>query len=80
VVRSRAAQYGDYVGYSYLLGGSAEEGDENAMSVPGPLLELVRNEPVAVTIVNRTHEAAATAGGGSRRAAGTRARPGAAVQ
>jgi FtsP/CotA-like multicopper oxidase with cupredoxin domain len=59
VVRSRAEQYGDYVGYSYLLGGSADEADDAAMPVPGPLLELVRNEPVAVTIVNRTHEAAA---------------------
>lgn len=59
LIRSRAAVYGDYVGYSYALGGSPEEADLDAMPVPGPLLELVRNEPVAVTIVNRTHEAAA---------------------
>ena len=29
------------------------------MPVPGPVLSLVRDEPVAVTIVNRSHDEAA---------------------
>jgi FtsP/CotA-like multicopper oxidase with cupredoxin domain len=59
VVRSRPAVYGQYAGYSYLLGGSPEEADPDAMPIPGPTLTLEKGKPVAVTIVNRTHEDAA---------------------
>ena len=59
LIRSRAAVYGAYAGYSYILGGSPDEADPNAMPIPGPTLVLDRDEPVAVTIVNRTHEDAA---------------------
>lgn len=59
VIRSRAAVYGDYAGYSYVLGGSPEEADTTAMPVPGPVLVLQKDEPVAITIVNRSHENAA---------------------
>ena len=59
LIRSRAAIYGDYAGYSYILGGSPAEADPNAMPIPGPTLVLQKGEPVAVTIVNRTHEDAA---------------------
>lgn len=59
VIRSKANVYGDYVGYSYVLGGSQEERDSSAMRVPGSVLELTRGERVAITIVNRTHEGAA---------------------
>ena len=59
VARSRAAVYGDYAGYSYILGGSPEEADPDAMPIPGPTLVLEKDQPVAVTIVNRTHEDAA---------------------
>ena len=59
IVRSRAKQYGDYVGYSFVLGGTPEERDTTAMPIPGPLLELARGERVAFTIVNRSHDEAA---------------------
>jgi len=59
VVRSRAKVYGDYVGYSFVLGGSPAEAVADSMPVPGPVLSLVRGEPVAVTIVNRSHDEAA---------------------
>ena len=59
VVRSRASVYGDYVGYSFVLGGSPAEAVADSMPVPGPVLSLVRGEPVAVTIVNRSHDEAA---------------------
>ena len=59
IVRSRAAVYGDYAGYSFVLGGSPAEANADSMPVPGPVLSLVRDEPVAVTIVNRSHDRAA---------------------
>ena len=58
VVRSKAKVYGDYIGYSYALGGTPEEND-TIMRAPGPVLELTQNERVAITIVNRSHEGAA---------------------
>jgi FtsP/CotA-like multicopper oxidase with cupredoxin domain len=59
LVRSRASVYGNYVGYSFVLGGSPAEAVADSMPVPGPVLSLVRGEPVAVTIVNRSHDEAA---------------------
>ncbi len=59
VIRSGASIYGDYAGYSYVLGGSPEEADPSAMPTPGPTLSLVRNQPVAINIVNTSHEPAA---------------------
>lgn len=59
LIRSRASVYGDYVGYSYVLGGSPEERDPDAMPKPGPTLTLNKDEPVAVNIVNKSHEPAA---------------------
>jgi FtsP/CotA-like multicopper oxidase with cupredoxin domain len=59
LVRSRPRTLGELPGYAYVLGGSAAEGDPAAMPVPGPTLVLTRGEPVAVTIVNRSHEPAA---------------------
>ena len=59
LVRSRASVYGKYVGYSFVLGGSPAEAVADSMPVPGPVLSLVRGEPVAVTIVNRSHDEAA---------------------
>ena len=58
-VRSKAKVYGEYVGYSYVLGGSAEAHDTMAMPVPGPTLVLTKGERVAITVVNRSHEPAA---------------------
>ena len=59
VIRSRAAVYGDYVGYSYVLGGSSEEGTPDAMPTPGPVLTLTKDQPVAINIINTSHEPAA---------------------
>ena len=59
VVKSRASVYGPYAGYSFVLGGSPAEAAADSMPVPGPVLSLVRDEPVAVTIVNRSHDKAA---------------------
>ncbi len=59
VIRSRPAVYGDHPGYSYVLGGTPEEADPDALVVPGPALILERDEPVAVTVVNTSHEPAA---------------------
>lgn len=55
VAHSRAAVYGEYVGYAYTLGDvPLPAGD--TLPTPGPTLELVRGERVAVTMVNRAHE------------------------
>ncbi len=59
LIRSRASVYGDYVGYSYVLGGSREEADADAMPTPGPTLTLAKDQPVAINIVNTSHEPAA---------------------
>ena len=59
LIRSQPNVYGDYVGYGYVLGGSAQERDPSALPVPGPTLVLEQHQPVAITLVNRTHEPAA---------------------
>jgi FtsP/CotA-like multicopper oxidase with cupredoxin domain len=58
-VRSRPRVYGPYAGYGYALGGSPEEPDARAFTIPGPTLVLRRGEPVAVTIINQSHDKAA---------------------
>ena len=52
VVHSKAKQYGDFIGYSF-------SNSDSTWSVPGPLLLLKKDEPVAVTIVNKSHDMAA---------------------
>lgn len=59
IVRSRAKVYGEYVGYSYVLGGSPAEAVPDSLPIPGPTLVLTKGEPVAVTIVNTSHDEAA---------------------
>ena len=59
IVRSRPRVHGEHTGYAYVLGGSPEERDTTAMPAAGPTLVLRRGQPVAVTIVNRSHEPAA---------------------
>lgn len=59
IIRSRASVYGDYAGYSYVLGGSPEEKNADAMPTPGPTLTLLKDQPVAINIVNMSHEPAA---------------------
>lgn len=59
IVRSRARVYGEYVGYSYVLGGSPAEAVPDSLQIPGPTLVLTKGQPVAVTIVNTSHDEAA---------------------
>ncbi|HET9440460.1 MAG TPA: multicopper oxidase domain-containing protein [Longimicrobiales bacterium] len=59
IARSKARGYGEYTGSGYVLGGSASETDRNTINVPGPLLVLQKDQPVAVNIINQTHEPAA---------------------
>ena len=57
--RSKPNGYGEYAGYGYALGGTADEADASKLNAPGPLLVLQKNEPVAINIINQTHEPAA---------------------
>lgn len=59
LVRSKPNVYGTEPGYAFVLGGSSEEADPDALPVPGPTLVLQKGQPVAVTIVNQTHDRAA---------------------
>ena len=59
VIRSKPRVYGDHPGYAYVLGGSPQEADPDGVEVPGPALVLERGQPVAITVVNRSHEPAA---------------------
>jgi manganese oxidase len=59
LIRSRPAVYDENPGYAYVLGGSPEERDADALPLPGPLLVLEKDQPVAITIINRSHEPAA---------------------
>lgn len=59
LIRSRPGIYGAHPGYAFVLGGSPEEQDTTALPVPGPTLVLQKGEPVAITLVNHAHEAAA---------------------
>ncbi len=58
VIRSKAGVYGKHPGYS--IGQEAPNAAAPAsLTVPGPLLDLIRGERVAITLVNRSHERAA---------------------
>jgi len=59
LIRSRPDVYGEHPGFAYVLGGSPEEEDPGQLPVPGPTLVLEKGEPVAITLVNRSHEPAA---------------------
>jgi FtsP/CotA-like multicopper oxidase with cupredoxin domain len=59
LMRSRANEYGEYVGYGFVRGDAPEAAIRDSFSVPGPTLELERGKRVAITLVNQSHEAAA---------------------
>jgi FtsP/CotA-like multicopper oxidase with cupredoxin domain len=59
IVREQARVYGDHPGYAFVLGGTPDERNPDALPVPGPTLVLERGEPVAVTIVNTSRDRAA---------------------
>ena len=56
LVRSRPNVYGQEPGYAFVLGGSPDEANPDALPVPGPILVLEKDQPVAVTIVNQTRD------------------------
>jgi FtsP/CotA-like multicopper oxidase with cupredoxin domain len=59
LVRSKENVYGKHPGFAFVLGGSPQEADRNTLIVPGPALVLERGQPVAINIVNQSHEPAA---------------------
>ena len=59
IARSKPSVYGEYTGYGYVLGGSPDEADAGRLNAPGPVLVLEKDRPVAVNIINQTHEPAA---------------------
>jgi manganese oxidase len=59
LIRSRPGGYGEDPGYAYVLGGSPAERSPDALPVPGPTLVLAQGEPVAINIINQSHEPAA---------------------
>ena len=59
IVRSKPNVYGTQPGYAYVLGGSPQEADATTLPLPGPTLVLEKDQPVAVTVINRSQEAAA---------------------
>jgi FtsP/CotA-like multicopper oxidase with cupredoxin domain len=59
VQRQKPNVYGSQPGMSFVVDGTPEASDPNAMPVPGPTLVLERGKPVAVTIVNQSNDHAA---------------------
>ena len=59
VVREKPNIYGDHPGYAFVLGGTPAESNAESMPVPGPPIVLVRNQPVAINIVNQSEDHAA---------------------
>ncbi len=57
-IREKDKVYGKQPGFSFVMDGTPEEANPSAMPVPGPTLVLQRNQPVAITIVNRSKERA----------------------
>ena len=58
-VRERKNVYGSQSGYAFVMSGTPEANDPDALPVPGPALILERGKPVAVTIVNHATDQAA---------------------
>jgi FtsP/CotA-like multicopper oxidase with cupredoxin domain len=58
-VRERKNVYGSQSGYAFVMSGTPEANDPDALPVPGPALILERGKPVAVTIVNHASDHAA---------------------
>ncbi len=57
LVQSKPGVYGAHPGFGYARGDSGRASD--SLTVPGPTLVLERDEPVAITVVNTSHEPAA---------------------
>jgi FtsP/CotA-like multicopper oxidase with cupredoxin domain len=59
IQREKPNVYGSQPGMAFVLDGTPEAADPEALPVPGPLLLLERGKRVAVTIVNQSEEPAA---------------------
>ncbi len=59
IVREQPKVYGNQPGFSFVLGGTPDELNRDAMPVPGPTLVLERGKPVAITIINHSIDRAA---------------------
>jgi FtsP/CotA-like multicopper oxidase with cupredoxin domain len=59
VIREKPHVYGKYSGYAFVMDGTSDAVDSNALTVPGPALILRRGERVAVTVVNHSLDRAA---------------------
>lgn len=57
LVQSKPGVYGKHPGFGYALDDGRRATD--ALTVPGPTLVLERDQPVAITVVNTSHEPAA---------------------
>ncbi|MBC8088660.1 MAG: multicopper oxidase domain-containing protein [Phycisphaerae bacterium] len=58
-IGSKPNVFGAHAGYRYTLGNTIAEADSSTFGMAGPTLMLKQHEPVAITIVNRSHEPAA---------------------
>jgi FtsP/CotA-like multicopper oxidase with cupredoxin domain len=59
VIRSRPRVYGAHPGFAYALGGTPDAEETSPLPERSPTLVLDRNQPVAITVVNRSPEPAA---------------------
>jgi FtsP/CotA-like multicopper oxidase with cupredoxin domain len=59
VQREKPNVYGSHAGMSFVVDGTPEASNPDALSIPGPALVLERGQPVAVTIVNQSTQHAA---------------------
>ncbi len=59
IMREKDNVYGTHRGYAFVIGGTPDEKNANALPVPGPTLVLDRGQPVAITIVNQSRDRAA---------------------
>ena len=59
VQRQKPNVYGSEPGMSFVMDGTPEAANPDALSIPGPTLVLERGKPVAVTIVNQSSDHAA---------------------
>jgi FtsP/CotA-like multicopper oxidase with cupredoxin domain len=59
LVRSKPNVYGTHPGYAYVLGGTPEASDSAPLPRKSPTLVLAKDQPVAITVVNRSKEPAA---------------------
>jgi FtsP/CotA-like multicopper oxidase with cupredoxin domain len=56
LVQSTPKRYGDAPGMGYILQDGNREPAPDSIQIPGPVLVLRRDEPVAITVVNRLAE------------------------